>query len=130
MKKMKNFALIGAAGYIAPRHMKAIKETGNNLVAALDTLVWKRKTGITSLIVLTSIGFNILFMYILFPLYGLFGVAIAALIAAIIKTSLLYYIGKKYKNIQYSTGWLIFLILGVIGITIIGYIFNNYIIGL
>lgn len=33
---MKNFALIGGAGYIAPRHMKAIKETGNNLVAALD----------------------------------------------------------------------------------------------
>ena len=33
---MKNFALIGAAGYIAPRHMKAIKETGHNLVAALD----------------------------------------------------------------------------------------------
>jgi len=33
---MKNFALIGAAGYIATRHMKAIKETGNNLVAALD----------------------------------------------------------------------------------------------
>jgi len=32
----KNFALIGAAGYIAPRHMKAIKETGNNLVCALD----------------------------------------------------------------------------------------------
>src|SRR5688572_15223024 len=33
---MKNFALIGAAGFIAPRHLKAIKETGNNLVAALD----------------------------------------------------------------------------------------------
>jgi len=33
---MKNFILIGAAGYIAPRHMKAIKDTGNNLVAALD----------------------------------------------------------------------------------------------
>jgi len=33
---MKNFALIGAAGYIAPRHLKAIKETGNNLLAALD----------------------------------------------------------------------------------------------
>ncbi|WP_240222264.1 Gfo/Idh/MocA family oxidoreductase [Rheinheimera hassiensis] len=33
---MKNFALVGAAGYIAPRHMKAIKETRNNLVAALD----------------------------------------------------------------------------------------------
>ena len=31
-----NFALIGAAGYIAPRHMKAIKETGNDLIAALD----------------------------------------------------------------------------------------------
>lgn len=34
--KPKNFALIGAAGYIAPRHMKAIKETGNELVAMLD----------------------------------------------------------------------------------------------
>lgn len=33
---MRNFALIGAAGYIAPRHLKAIKETGNRLVAALD----------------------------------------------------------------------------------------------
>lgn len=33
---MKNFILIGAAGYIAPRHMKAIKDTGNNLIAALD----------------------------------------------------------------------------------------------
>lgn len=33
---MKNFALIGAAGYIAPRHMKAVKETGNNLAAAYD----------------------------------------------------------------------------------------------
>ena len=33
---MKNFALIGAAGYIAPRHMTAIRETGCDLVAALD----------------------------------------------------------------------------------------------
>jgi UDP-N-acetyl-2-amino-2-deoxyglucuronate dehydrogenase len=33
---MKNFALIGAGGYIAPRHMRAIKDTGNNLLAALD----------------------------------------------------------------------------------------------
>lgn len=32
----KNFALIGASGYIAPRHMKAIKDTGNTLVAAVD----------------------------------------------------------------------------------------------
>ncbi len=32
----KNFALIGAAGYIAPRHMQAIKDTGNCLVAAMD----------------------------------------------------------------------------------------------
>jgi UDP-N-acetyl-2-amino-2-deoxyglucuronate dehydrogenase len=31
-----NFALIGAAGFIAPRHMKAIKDTGNSLVAAVD----------------------------------------------------------------------------------------------
>ncbi|MBW6460075.1 MAG: Gfo/Idh/MocA family oxidoreductase [Bacteroidales bacterium] len=31
-----DFALIGAAGFIAPRHMKAIKDTGNNLVAAVD----------------------------------------------------------------------------------------------
>ncbi|MCX6304851.1 MAG: Gfo/Idh/MocA family oxidoreductase [Bacteroidetes bacterium] len=34
--KPVNFALIGAAGYIAPRHMKAIKDTGNQLVCALD----------------------------------------------------------------------------------------------
>lgn len=33
---MKRFALIGAAGYVAPKHMRAIKETGNTLVAALD----------------------------------------------------------------------------------------------
>lgn len=33
---MKNFALIGAAGYIAPRHVEAIKNTGNNLSAILD----------------------------------------------------------------------------------------------
>ena len=33
---MKMFALIGAAGYVAPRHMKAIKDTDNILVAALD----------------------------------------------------------------------------------------------
>lgn len=36
MPTTKNFALIGAAGYIAPRHMAAIQETGNKLVAALD----------------------------------------------------------------------------------------------
>ncbi len=34
---MSNFALIGTAGYIAPRHMKAITDTGNTLLAALDT---------------------------------------------------------------------------------------------
>ena len=33
---MKKFGLIGAAGYIAPRHMKAIKDTGNDLIAAFD----------------------------------------------------------------------------------------------
>ena len=33
---MKRFALIGAAGYIAPRHLKAIAATGNQLVAAMD----------------------------------------------------------------------------------------------
>ena len=33
---MKNFALVGASGYVAPRHMRAIKDTGNDLVAALD----------------------------------------------------------------------------------------------
>lgn len=32
----KRFGLIGAAGYIAPRHLRAIKETGNDLIAALD----------------------------------------------------------------------------------------------
>lgn len=33
---MKNFGLIGAAGYIAPRHMRAIADTGNQLVSAYD----------------------------------------------------------------------------------------------
>jgi UDP-N-acetyl-2-amino-2-deoxyglucuronate dehydrogenase len=33
---MKIFAMIGAAGYVAPRHMKAIRDTGNDLVAAVD----------------------------------------------------------------------------------------------
>lgn len=33
---MKNFALIGAAGYVAPRHMKAIRDTQNQLMAAFD----------------------------------------------------------------------------------------------
>lgn len=31
-----NFALTGAAGYVAPRHLKAIKDTGNNLICAVD----------------------------------------------------------------------------------------------
>ncbi|PIQ40341.1 MAG: oxidoreductase, partial [Thalassolituus sp. CG17_big_fil_post_rev_8_21_14_2_50_53_8] len=33
---MKRFALIGAAGYIAPRHMGAIRDTGNALAVAMD----------------------------------------------------------------------------------------------
>lgn len=33
---MKNFAIIGVAGYVAPRHLKAIKEVGGDLLAALD----------------------------------------------------------------------------------------------
>jgi UDP-N-acetyl-2-amino-2-deoxyglucuronate dehydrogenase len=33
---MKNFALIGAAGYIAPRHMRAVKDLGHNLAVAYD----------------------------------------------------------------------------------------------
>lgn len=33
---MKNFAIVGVGGYVAPRHLKAIAETGNKLVAALD----------------------------------------------------------------------------------------------
>lgn len=33
---MKNFALIGAAGFVAPRHMQAIRDTGNCLLAAAD----------------------------------------------------------------------------------------------
>src|SRR5688500_3185122 len=33
---MKNFALIGAGGYLAPRHMQAVHDTGNRLVAAVD----------------------------------------------------------------------------------------------
>src|SRR5437588_7825603 len=33
---MRNFALTGVAGYIAPRHLKAITDTGNRIVAATD----------------------------------------------------------------------------------------------
>jgi len=33
---MKNFVLIGAAGYVAPRHMRAIRDTGNRILVALD----------------------------------------------------------------------------------------------
>lgn len=33
---MKNFALMGAAGFVAPRHLRAIKEIGSNLLAAYD----------------------------------------------------------------------------------------------
>ena len=36
MKTTYNFGLIGAAGYIAPRHIKAISDTGNNLLVAYD----------------------------------------------------------------------------------------------
>ncbi|MEX0720000.1 MAG: Gfo/Idh/MocA family oxidoreductase [Balneolaceae bacterium] len=36
MNQQKNFALTGLAGYVAPRHLKAIKDTGNKLVAAVD----------------------------------------------------------------------------------------------
>jgi len=34
---IKNFAITGVAGYIAPRHLQAIKDTGNHLVAACDS---------------------------------------------------------------------------------------------
>ena len=33
---MNNFAITGVAGYVAPRHLKAIRDTGNRLVAAID----------------------------------------------------------------------------------------------
>lgn len=35
-RTMKNFAVVGAGGYIAPRHLAAIRDTGNRLVAAVD----------------------------------------------------------------------------------------------
>ena len=37
VEEMKRFALIGAAGFVAERHIRAIKETGNELVCAMDT---------------------------------------------------------------------------------------------
>jgi UDP-N-acetyl-2-amino-2-deoxyglucuronate dehydrogenase len=36
MEQIKNFGIIGVAGYIAIKHLKAIKDTGNNLLASLD----------------------------------------------------------------------------------------------
>ena len=38
-KRMANFAIVGVAGYIAPRHLKAIADTGNKVVAAYDRFV-------------------------------------------------------------------------------------------
>ena len=49
----KNFAIIGVGGYIAPRHLRAIKDTGNNLIAAIDP---KDSVGI-----LDQFGFDISF---------------------------------------------------------------------
>lgn len=49
----KNFALIGASGYVAPRHMRAIRDTGNRLVAATDPA--------DSVGILDSFGFDIAF---------------------------------------------------------------------
>jgi UDP-N-acetyl-2-amino-2-deoxyglucuronate dehydrogenase len=36
IKNLKNFAIIGVGGYIAGKHLRAIKDTGNNLLASLD----------------------------------------------------------------------------------------------
>ena len=36
---MKRFGLIGAGGFIAPRHMKAIKDTGNELLSAMTNMI-------------------------------------------------------------------------------------------
>lgn len=48
-----NFAVIGVGGYIAPRHLRAIRDTGNNLIAAVDT---KDSVGI-----LDQFGFGVKF---------------------------------------------------------------------
>jgi UDP-N-acetyl-2-amino-2-deoxyglucuronate dehydrogenase len=50
---MKNFALTGVGGFIAPRHLKAIRDTGNRLVAAVDP---KDSVG-----VLDQFGFDVRF---------------------------------------------------------------------
>ena len=50
---IQNFAVIGVGGYIAPRHLKAIRDTGNHLVAAIDP---KDSVG-----VLDQFGFDVKF---------------------------------------------------------------------
>jgi UDP-N-acetyl-2-amino-2-deoxyglucuronate dehydrogenase len=50
---VQNFAVIGVGGYIAPRHLKAIRDTGNHLVAAVDP---KDSVGI-----LDQFGFDVKF---------------------------------------------------------------------
>lgn len=50
---VQNFAVIGVGGYIAPRHLKAIRDTGNHLVAAIDP---KDSVGI-----LDQFGFDVKF---------------------------------------------------------------------
>ena len=49
----KNFAIIGVGGFIAPRHLRAVRDTGNNLVAAVDP---KDSVGI-----LDQFGYNVSF---------------------------------------------------------------------
>ena len=48
---VEHFALVGAAGFVAPRHLKAIHDTGNTLVAATDA---SDTVGITDLLQLLS----------------------------------------------------------------------------
>ena len=36
---MKNFAILGVGGYIAPRHIEAIKNSGNRLICAMDVMI-------------------------------------------------------------------------------------------
>jgi len=49
----KNFAIIGVGGYIAPRHLRAVRDTGNNLIVAVDP---KDSVGI-----LDQFGYNVSF---------------------------------------------------------------------
>ena len=58
---MKNFGLIGVGGYIAPRHLKAIKETDNNLSVSMGCKRFRLESSISFFLTRNSFSMVIVF---------------------------------------------------------------------